>query len=252
MVLTVRDQTGAIVRQIEGPVTAGFHRVAWDLRYPIKLPWEDPSKPKNVWTPPAGVLAAPGSYSVTLSRRVDGRAEPVGKPQTFSVVSIRKPTLKGVPQTERVQFANRVDELDRAVRGSVSAIDELLVSTGAIKDVLARSTADASLYAQTQSVERRARLLRDRLIQNTLRDEMGDAGPVPVATRLNVAGRGARTQAYGPTRTASRSLEIAEAEYAAVYRELDTLINGEFNALQDALEKAEVPWTPGRGLPFVD
>ena len=81
---------------------------------------------------------------------------------------------------------------------------------------------------------------------------MGDAGPVPVARRLNVAGRGARTQAHGPTVTQRRSLQIAEDEYAAVYRELDNLINGEFDALQEALEKAGVPWTPGRGLPRVD
>jgi photosystem II stability/assembly factor-like uncharacterized protein len=250
MVLTVRDDVGNVVRQIEGPVKAGFHRVAWDLRYPVKRPWVDPDKPATFWTPPAGVLAAPGTYTVTLGKRVDGRTEQVGEPQRFQVTSIRRPTLEGLAQHERVEFANRVDEMDRAVRGAVSTIDELLVSTGAIKDVLAHSTADVSLYEQTQGVERQARRLRDRLAQNKERDDLGDQGQVPVARRLEVAGYGARVQAHGPTQTQRESLRIAEEEYAAVYRKLEDLVNGEFDALQEALERAQVPWTPGRGLPL--
>ena len=39
IVLTVSNQDGEIIRRIEGPVTAGFHRVAWDLRYPVSSPW---------------------------------------------------------------------------------------------------------------------------------------------------------------------------------------------------------------------
>ena len=34
VVLTVRDRDGEVVRRLEGPITAGLHRVAWDLRYP--------------------------------------------------------------------------------------------------------------------------------------------------------------------------------------------------------------------------
>ncbi|MHC5002127.1 MAG: WD40/YVTN/BNR-like repeat-containing protein, partial [Planctomycetota bacterium] len=38
IVLTVRDADGAVVRRVTGPVGAGFHRVAWDLRYPPSDP----------------------------------------------------------------------------------------------------------------------------------------------------------------------------------------------------------------------
>ena len=251
MVLTVRDSSGDIVRQIEGPVEAGFHRVAWDLRYPLNLPWVAPEKRTEPWRPPAGVLASPGSYSVTLSKRVDGRLESVGQPQTFEVVSIREPTLENVTQEQRVQFARRVDALDRASRGTVSTIDELLVATGAIKEKLLESTDNGDLYEKTQSIERQARRLRDRLKQNKLRNDMGDPGPLPVERRLEVAGWGARMQAYGPTETQRMSLRIAEEDYATVYRELEDLVNGQFNALQEALEQAGVPWTPGRGLPLL-
>ena len=34
IVFTVRDEAGEVVRRLTGPVKSGFHRVAWDLRYP--------------------------------------------------------------------------------------------------------------------------------------------------------------------------------------------------------------------------
>jgi len=250
MVLTVRESDDNIVRQLEGPVKAGFHRVAWDLRYPALQPWAEPNQEAEARVPPAGVLVSPGTYSVTLSRRIDGHAESVGAAQTFEVLSIREPTLEKGSQPERVQFARQVDELDRAVRGSVSTLDELLVSTGAIKEALGSSTDGGDLYRRTDAVEKQANRLKDRLKQNELRREMGDLGPVPVMRRLEVAGWGPRSQAYGPTETQRMSLQIAGQDYADIYRELDALIKGEFSALQEALEQAKVPWTPGRGLPL--
>ncbi len=41
VVLTIRDSQGTVVRKLEGPAKAGFHRVAWDLRYPDSSPWTD-------------------------------------------------------------------------------------------------------------------------------------------------------------------------------------------------------------------
>ena len=250
IVLTVKDADGKIVRLLEGPVTAGFHRVAWDLRFPIKSPWVAPEKRQAAWVSPAGVLAAPGTYTVSLARRVDGSLEDLGQTQTFEVSSIRDPVLPGSSQDERVAFSNQVDELKRQVKGSVAAIDELLVATVAIKESLMNSTADPALYVEAQSIERRAKHLRDRLEQNQTRGEFGDLGLVPVSKRLQVAGYGARTSAYGPTDTYKRSLEIGQQDYADVYRELEDLMAGQFNALQEKLGRAGVPWTPGRGLPL--
>src|SRR5437868_8530743 len=34
IVLSVHDENGKLVRTLTGPVTAGVHRVNWDLRYP--------------------------------------------------------------------------------------------------------------------------------------------------------------------------------------------------------------------------
>ncbi len=252
VVLTVRDDKGNLVRKLEGPVKAGFHRVAWNLRYPVNRPWVEPSKRGNDWSTPSGVMAAPGTYTVTMSTRVDGKLETMPGSQTFVVESIRTPTLDNVSQEERVQYALKVDELERAVRGSISTIDRLLVATGAAKEKLLDSSADPALYERAHGIERQAKRLRDRLTQNAKREELGDPGPVPVMRRLSVAGGANPSQVYGQTPANRQQFAIAEEEYAEIYRELEDLVNGQFNALQEDLEKAGVPWTPGRGLPLLD
>ena len=163
--------------------------------------------------------------------------------------SIRQPTLQGLAQDDRVAFSSQVDELRRAVSGSVSAIDELVIATDAIKEVTVRSTSSAGLYEEATSISQRAQKLRARLAGNEAREFMGDTGPVPITQRLDTAAYGARTSAYGPTATQRRSLEIADEEFAEVGRELDRLIDTEFRVLKNKLDAAGVPWTPGRGVP---
>lgn len=252
IVLTVKDANGNVVRHVEGPVTAGFHRISWDLRFPAPDPWVPEDKREPSRHDPAGVLVEPGTYTVHLARRLDGKLEDLNQAQSFELNSIRQPTLPGTAQGDRVAFSRWVDELKRAVSGAVSAIDELVVAIDAIKEVTVRSTADASLYEEANSISQRAQRLRKRLTGDQARDYMGDPGPVPIDRRLHAAGFGARATAHGPTATQSRSLQIADEDFAEVGPTLDRLIDTEFRALKEKLDAAGVPWTPGRGVPVAN
>ena len=94
MVLTVRDGEGRVVRRIAGPAAAGFHRVAWDLRYPTPGAWSP--EPVDEFRQMPGVLAVPGTYSVSLAKRVEGALTELGASQTFEVVPLRDPVLPGM------------------------------------------------------------------------------------------------------------------------------------------------------------
>ena len=250
IVLTVKNASDEIIRHIEGPVTAGFHRVAWDLRYPSSNPWVPKAKRQESRSDPVGVLVEPGTYTVHLNRRVDGKLQELNQAQSFEVNSIRQPTLQKATQNQRVAFSRRVDELKRVVSGSIAAIDELVASIDAIKESIIQSTADATLYESAVSISQRAQRLRDRLTINQARERMSDLGPVPIDHRLGVAGYGMRISAYGPTENHERSLEIANEEFLEVRPALDRLIDEEFQALKEKLDSAGVPWTPGRDVPL--
>ena len=124
----------AAQHRIEAPAEAGFHRVAWDLRYPELRAWVPEETPQ--YLPPAGTLAVPGQYSVSMQKRVDGVVTDLGQSRTFDVVSIREPTLEGVSQEQRVVFMAQIDELIRAADGTVKSIDAMSAEIDAIKQVV--------------------------------------------------------------------------------------------------------------------
>src|SRR5207245_8900082 len=88
IIFTVTDSTGHVVRRLTGPITAGIQRVAWDLRYspPSLPPPPNPEGEDPFNEGPAGPLVMPGTYELSLAKRVDGVMTPLGHPQEFQVV----------------------------------------------------------------------------------------------------------------------------------------------------------------------
>jgi photosystem II stability/assembly factor-like uncharacterized protein len=251
VVLTVTSGAGEVVRRVEGPATAGFHRVAWDLRYPLLEPWKA-EEGEPVYIPNQGVLAPPGTYTVSLAVRRDGRLEELGQTASFEVEPIHEHTLEPAAPATVTAFNNRADELARAVTGAVAAVDEALVRLGAMKSALARSTAPAALHAEVRDLESRAQQLRRGLAGSEARNMMGDPGPVSVSARLAVLNYGKLFSTYGPTETHEMNLAIAESGFAEIRRELDELLEGQVRSLEQRLDEERVPWTPGRGVPVAD
>jgi photosystem II stability/assembly factor-like uncharacterized protein len=249
IVLTVRDAAGEVVRHLDGPIKAGFHRVAWDLRYPSPEPWQakGAEEEEEEEEDGGGWMAAPGTYTVRLSKRVDGQLTELGEARTFEVASIRKATLAGASADEAAAFFREVAELQRTVGSSGSSMDEALTRLSAIKEVLVRSTlGDEGPGAEARRLSARLEELKERLRGNRRRRAMGDPGPVSIQRRLRVVEQGNQLSLSGPTPTHRLSLEIAREELAEVRAELDRLIGVELPALEKRLDAAGVPWTPGR------
>ena len=247
IVLTVRDAEGNVVRHVDGSVEAGFHRVAWDLRYPPVDPWLSEEEREEEGEPQPGVLVAPGTFTVTMHKRVDGVLSDLDQRQTFDVVSIREPTLPGSTQQQRVVFESEVNELARAAQGTIKSVDAIVAELTAAKEVLLSSTADASLYELANSIQQRIQAERDRLTENELRDNYYDLEAMTVRARLWHA-RFEPINAYGPTPSQRESLRIGSQLYQDVSQQLSNLVDVEYAGLKDALDAAGVPWSPGRGI----
>jgi len=256
IVLTVRDAEGALVRRLTAPAKGGFHRVAWDLRYPSTRPWTPPrtDRPDFGRRDRGGPLAPPGTYSVSLAKRVDGKLIDLGLSETFEVEPIHDGgTLKGASIEERTAFVRRLAKTSGAVSAAGRIIGDSVQRAQAIQQVLLRSTLDdPSLDDKARDLERRLKLLRDRIGGNERRDMANDPGPVPIQSRLSVAQIGTGNSTYGATPTHRQSLAIAEKQFAEVQRELDAIVSMEIPALEAALEAAGVPWSPGRKIPGID
>ncbi|MEJ8566597.1 VPS10 domain-containing protein [Elongatibacter sediminis] len=248
IVLTVRDSEGRIVRRIEGPATAGFHRVAWDLRYPLSEPWTAETGGHNYIEIP-GPLAVPGRYTVALASRINGRLTELAPEQAFEVKPLRERGLEGAAPAEMVAFTRQLDAMNRQVEGATRAVTDYLQETGAIKQTLLRSSAPEALRDQARGLELELLDIQQTLTGNTRRGLYGDTGPVSISRRLEVATMGTFRSTYGPTPTHRRSLEIGESQFAPLRDRLDAIGDRELPALRQALDAAGVPWTPGRSVP---
>jgi len=248
VVLTVQDADGNVIRRIEGPVSAGFHRVAWDLRYALSSPWTaEPETESYIEIP--GPLAAPGQYRVSLAKRVNGQTTELGLEQPFEVIPLRERGLPGASPAEVVAFAQQLDDLNRQVSGAGAALDVLLTETGAIKATLLRSQAPQELRDRTRRLELELLEIQQKLQGNETRALYSEEGPVSISQRLNVAVMGNFRSTYGPTPMHLRTVEIATAEFADVKARMERLTDSELPSLRRDLDAAGVPWTPGRGVP---
>jgi photosystem II stability/assembly factor-like uncharacterized protein len=247
VVLTIRDSNGEVVRKLEGPAKAGFHRVAWDLRYPQSSPWT--AKPQDNYIVFSGPLAAPGKYTVSLATRVNGTLKDSGQQTDIQVNLMRQNSLATASPNEVVAFSKRLDNLMREGNGAGSAMKTLLAELGAIKQTLLRSGTEGDLRSRARALELELMDLQLKLSGDEKRALAGDSGPVPVSRRINVAQLGTAFSSYGPAPMHVRSLEIAEQDFASIKTSLDRIFNTDIPALRKAMDEAGVPWTPGRGVP---
>jgi photosystem II stability/assembly factor-like uncharacterized protein len=244
IVFEIRNVAGELVRMFEGPDKPGFHRVAWDLRYPDSRPWVE--NRTESYQPSPGPLAPPGQYQVSMSKRIDGVFTSLGEPQTFEVRSIRDAALPGASPEEVTAFMLRLDEVRRQGLAASKSIDAAISETGSVKETLLNSRAPLALRGQTKDIEKRLRGLKLRLSGDSEREKMGAPGQLSVLERLRPVVSGVMFSAYGPTPNLENSLVIAEQNFAGVQQELEQILKTELPALRAELDQAGVPWTPGR------
>jgi photosystem II stability/assembly factor-like uncharacterized protein len=249
--LTVEDHNGKVVRRIEGPVAKGFHRVAWDLRYPptaaIGAAREEGEEEDRQ---PSGVLAAPGEYTVTLSKEVDGTVTELSEPVPFTVERMRAGALKGASDEDVVAFWQEMAELQRATTATSLILKETLSRVEAMRVALSRTpTAPGDLDGQLYELRQTLLAFDEQLNGNRSKREVGEKTKPTVNSRLSFAMTGSRLSTYGPTPTLKRSLEIAQSQFAGLKLEFEHILNEQLPAMEKALQEAGAPWVEGQRIP---
>lgn len=247
--LTVRDADGNVVRRIKGPATKGFHRVNWDLRYPAS----DMARPLgDDGEVPSGFLAAPGEYTVDLTKRVRGVTTQLVGPKPFTVEPMGEGALP--PQPDAQEFAADVAAFDRSVTATSRTLGDLQekVQLLAVSVASAPGGDPATLDNRLAAIRSEVQALDELLNGNPARNAIYERTQPTVRSRLGKVMYGLYGSTYGPTQTAREQLAYAKADYAAIVDRVRALDETTIPAFEAELEALGAPWVPGAAIPAAE
>jgi len=247
IILTITDEVGQVVRRITGPAGKGIHRVAWDLRYPAIDPIEPETTERREYRGRSeGPLVVPGTFKVSLAKRVDGILTAIGQPQAFTVESLNLASLPAKDRQDLLDFQRKAGELQRAMMGAASAAQEASKNLELIKKALLNAPkADPKLGERAKELETRLREEMILLNGDWTVQRRSEATAPSLMDRVS-----AQLSTTCPiTETVKRNYEIAAGAFEKLLEDMCLTIEQDLKKLGDELEAAGAPWSPGRGLP---
>ncbi|HEY0591320.1 MAG TPA: glycosyl hydrolase [Thermoanaerobaculia bacterium] len=248
ILLVVRDDEGNVVRRIEGPATAGFHRVAWDLRYPSSQPTELKKDDDDLFGSPAtGPMVVPGRYTVTLAKRVDGAIAPLGDAAAFETAPLRLATLPAENEAEVLAFQKKTASLQRAALGALRLARDTKTRLDHLEQALLDTPgSDPALLGRVRALELRLRDIQEALTGDTVVSRYNEPDLPGIIDRIQQVVSGHWQTTGGPTATHRKGYEIAAQLFAPILADLTTLVETDLAARERDAEAAGAPWTPGR------
>ena len=226
-----------------GPALAALDPGRPQARGPDLAPWDSPDR---------GPLALPGTYTVTLARRSWTADHHSCRPRAVRVMPLELATLPAADREAALAFHARVARLQRAVHGAIEAADEAgdpdrPPPPGAPRHPGRRPGADGPRPQLT------ARL--DDIVVALRGDRTRTSATSSPRRRSGSGSNGSPTTSGTPPPAdpdAPASLRLGGRGVCGPLERLRTLVDTELDALEDELEAAGGPWTPGRrGPPLV-
>ncbi len=248
LLFTITDLNGNVIRKITTRPKKGINRIVWDFSYhnpaPVRLQG-------NKFNPLAdgrsGIMAAPGTYNVSMSLSVNGKLSELVPPQEFKTVALDNTTLPAKDRMALVTFQAESAELYRIVQGTINAANDLDERIQYLKQALHQTPeASAELMTRAKSIETE---LGEILIifngDRTIR-RRNENPPTSLSSRLRTLAYTHYGSTSDITQTEKDAYSIIKEEFTPLYQKLKKLMEVDVPALENDMEKVKAPWTPGR------
>ena len=247
--IMIKDSKGVVVMKMPASKSKGLHRTTWDLRHAHAdaIPLNVKPYKKKV---PSMFPCAPGMYSATLYKQIEGSITQIADPIEFEVAPLYKSSIKDVNLDEVAEFWREMEELDQYLTATSRSISNGIKRVMAMENALAVSNVEfGSLYSQWEELRLEFDALYTKLGGNHSKKQVGARTVMTIWDRYNVAQTGVEMSAYGPTAMHLESIVIAKEEHAALRAELEILLNDKIPAMEKALIEVGAPWIQGMPLP---
>ncbi len=244
---TITDEDGDIVRRINTKPSAGVSRTNWDLRYSsMSLVNVDKFSPGIT---PAGILAAPGKYKVSLSITCRDTTKILVPPQEFIVKPLDSTVLPSASSKAAIVFFKKVAELYRITDG---VYNDALMQKNLLTSVL------EALQRSDKDISKELKMTEDILAKlDTIcfafngksfgaSEEETPPSKVTIWQRLEKIAWATNSSAGAPTAEQTKAYNILYDKISSVYAEAKQVIEKDIPILYKAIDAKGVPATPNR------
>ncbi len=216
---------------------------------PYAIDLEKPKGGMSWGGPPSGLMVAPGTFSVSLSKEVNGVITSLSESQEFEVVPLRKGALEGASPKDVAAFWRQYENGVRASSALNLALKNAKTKVAGMKKAIAQSTTETgALDTRLTTIRKNLLELDVQLNGSPSKRQPGEKTKPTIGERLFAVSRGIDHSTYGPTASHKRSLEIATTEMKSIQKGLEKNLQ-ELSALAKELLEKGAPWMEGEVLP---
>lgn len=238
---TVKDQDGNVIRKIKAPAKKGINRISWDLRYANSRAINPDQGDRGRRWNRGGAMAVPGTYTVSMSKEIDGVVTDLAGPVSFEVVPLRESTLKGASPDEYKAFMKDMNKVQSAYAKVRNDMQENVKKVKAMLVALERSPIEpGALNTDLHTLYQEILALETEEDGLSTKDEVGEKNNPGVGSYLRIASNGL-SGTYGPTPLYKENLEIAKRLIVKLKEKVDAFTFDKIPALEKQLKEAGSP-----------
>ena len=248
IMLVIKDKNGNVVNTIKGTNRKGFNRVNWRLNYPSKRGERLQSSTRRGFNRGGGIMVTPGTYSVTLEKRVNGVHTTLQGPVNFEVVPLFDGTLPRKSNEVINNFREDVTAFQQDLTSTNISLSRSLKTTNAMLRALNKASRPTNeLFKKLNSTKISLLTIDKELNGDSIKDEIGERSN-PSASDGGSLGWTAFGNTYGPTDEHMRLLNRVKSQLKKVKNKLYPIVNSTLPSLRNELIKTGAPWIEGQGL----
>jgi len=255
ILFSISNASGTVIRKLTQKPSKGVQRIQWDLRYAPKVAIS--LKKPSFYNPFAGKnegsLVEPGTYTITMSLIKDDEVKQLGTPVSFEVKALQNTVLPATNREAKVEFQRDVTELARAVDGAKHMIGEIENKMKHIHKAIELVEQPMSeLNTDYNSLQSKVRDIKKQLFGDRVKSTLDIDQPPTPSDRLGWISYEQKYSTSEPTATHRASFAIAKEEFGPILNAIKSLVNNDLESLEQKLEDADAPYTPGRAIKMLN
>ena len=248
VLLVIKDTSGNMINTVKGTNKKGFNRVNWKLDYPNKSGERLVVPEIRNSSRRGGILAAPGKYTVTLVKRVDGVSTNLQGPTEFEVIPLYEGALKRKPFEEVAQFREQIFSFQQDLTATNMTLAKSLKQVGAMQRAADKASyPNDDLFNKINNTRINLLAIEKSIGGNKVKGEIGERSD-PTPNNARFIGIRALSNTYGPTGNHKGALNRAKNQLDGIKAQLQNITDTVIPDLEQALKKAGAPWIEGQGL----